>query len=57
MSGDGARVKQGTELNNTIANMAIVCCSRSAKTANLDLCSVTNSRESACDISVCGVSE
>jgi hypothetical protein len=47
MGGDGARVEQRAELDDSIANMAVVCCSRGTKTVNLDLCSVTNSREGA----------
>lgn len=45
MGGDGARVEQRIELNDAIANVTVVGCSRSAKTVNLDLFPVTDGRE------------
>lgn len=45
MGGDGARVEQRIELNDSIANVTVVGCSRSAKTINLDRFPVTDGRE------------
>ena len=47
MSRDGARVQEGVELDDSIANMTFIGSWRSAETVNLNLFAVANSRE--CD--------
>jgi hypothetical protein len=45
VGGDGARVEQRIELNDSIANVTVVGCSRSAKAVNLYLFPITDGRE------------